>query len=120
MALHVITDELRHANARAASHGYGAGQIQASRLIDDWSSDDAHRHATEVLADVELAQAYAQSAPSGYDDYADRTGGGDLGGSHSARDEADLRTAYHAGFDIGFAAALVEGCGALMGLVARE
>jgi hypothetical protein len=119
MPMNAITDELRHANARAASHGYGTGQIEASRLIDGWSPDDVDRRAAEVLTQVELAQAYAQSAPTGYDEYAARVGASHPGGSHSARDEADLSTAYHAGFDIGFAAALVEGCAALKGR-ARE
>jgi hypothetical protein len=104
-----ITDELRHTNARAASHGYGAGQIEAARLIDSWPADELDQHAHEVLGQVDLAQAYAQEATDDYDDYAQRA---EAGGDHVS-DEA--RVAYQAGFDIGFSAALVEGCNTLMG-----
>jgi hypothetical protein len=109
-----ITDELRHTNARAASHGYGAGQIEAARLIDSWPVDELDQRANEVLGQVDLAQAYAQEAPNGYDDFAQRA---EAGGT-SVSDEA--RIAYQAGFDIGFSAALVEGCGTLMGHAVRE
>ena len=109
-----ITDELRQANARAASHGFGAGQIEAARLIDSWPVDELDQRANEVLGQVDLAQAYAQQAPSGYDEYVQRV---EVGGS-SVSDEA--RIAYQAGFDIGFSAALVEGCGTLVGHAVRE
>jgi hypothetical protein len=109
-----ITDELRHTNARAASHGYGAGQIEAARLIDSWPIDEVDEHANEVLGQVDLAQAYAQEAPSGYDDFVQRA---EAGGA-PVSDEA--RIAYQAGFDIGFSAALVEGCGTLMGRALRD
>jgi hypothetical protein len=109
-----ITDELRHTNARAASHGFGAGQIEAARLIDSWPVDELDQRANEILGQVDLAQAYAQEAPSGYDDFTKRA---EAGGA-SVSDEA--RVAYQAGFDIGFSAALVEGCGTLMGHAVRE
>jgi hypothetical protein len=109
-----IADELRHTNARAASHGFGAGQIEAARLIDSWPIDELDRRANEILTQVDLAQAYAQEAPNSYDEYVRRA---EAGGA-SISDEA--RVAYQAGFDIGFSAALVEGCGTLMGRALRD
>jgi hypothetical protein len=109
-----ITDELRHTNARAASHGYGAGQIEAARLIDSWPVEELDQRANEVLGQVDLAQAYAQQADNEYDDYVQRA-------TASGTDVSDeARVAYQAGFDIGFSAALVEGCGTLMGAALRE
>ena len=104
-----ITDELRHLNARAASHGYGAGQIEAGRIIEGWSADEVEERATEVLGQVDLAQAYAQEAETDYDDYAQRVA---AAGSEPGQ---EVRVAYEAGFDIGFSAALVHGCEALVG-----
>jgi hypothetical protein len=109
--VHTITDELRHLNARAASHGYGAGQIEAGRTIEGWSADEAERKASEVLAQVDLAQAYAQEAETDFDDYAQRV---TAAGSEPGQ---EARIAYEAGFDIGYSAALVHGCEALVGQV---
>jgi hypothetical protein len=112
--VHFITDDTRHSNARAASHGYGAGQIEAGKLIDGWSIEELDQRAHEVLDEVDQAQAYAQAAPTGYDDYVQRVTA--EGGTPSE----DARIVYQAGFDIGFSAALVEGCGVLLGHRARE
>jgi hypothetical protein len=112
--MHAITDEPRHLNARAASHGYGAGQLEAGRLMHGWSSEEIDQRATEVLGEVDLAQAYAQAAPSSYDDYAQRISASGL----TLTDDA--RVAYQAGFDIGFSATLVEGCNALKSHVATQ
>ena len=111
--MHTITDELRHLNARAASHGYGAGQTEAGRVIEGWSPDEVGERAAEVLAQVDLAQAYAQAAPTDYDDYAQRVA---AAGSEPGQES---RIAYEAGFDIGFSAALVHGCEELVGPGAR-
>jgi hypothetical protein len=111
--VHTITDELRHLNARAASHGYGAGQTEAVRTIEGWSADEAEQRANEVLGQVDLAQAYAQDAETDYDDYARRVA---AAGSEPGQ---EARIAYEAGFDIGFSAALVQGCEALVGQGAR-
>jgi hypothetical protein len=105
-----ITDEVRHLNARAASHGYGAGQIEASRLIDGWSAEELDQHSVEILGQVDLAQAYAQAAPSGYDDYVSRL----AAAGETPTEEA--KVAYQAGFDIGFSASLVEGVARVTGL----
>jgi hypothetical protein len=107
--VNTITDELRHLNARAASHGYGAGQTEAGRTIEGWSADEAEQKASEVLAQVDLAQAYAQEAETDYDDYAHRVAAAGLEPGQEAR------IAYEAGFDIGYSAALVHGCEALVG-----
>ena len=112
--MHSISDEKRHLNARAASHGYGAGQIEAGRLIDGWSIDELEKRAHEVLDQMDMAQAYAQAAPTGFDDYVHRV----RAEGSSPTDTAHI--AYQAGFDIGFSAALVEGCGVLLGVRARE
>ena len=112
--MHTITDELRHLNARAASHGYGTGRIESSRLMDGWSTDEVEQRASEVLAEVDLAQAYAQEAETGYDEYAMRASASGF----SPSDEA--RIAYQAGFDIGFSAALIEGCNARVGHALSE
>jgi hypothetical protein len=109
-----ITDETRHLNARAASHGYGAGQIEAGKLIDGWSIDELDERAHEVLDQVDVAQAYAQAASTGYEDYVQR-----LTAEGGSPTEA-AQVVYQAGFDIGFSAALVEGCGALLGHRSRE
>ena len=107
--VHTITDESRHLNARAASHGYGAGQIEAGRIIEGWSAEEAAQKASEILGQVDLAQAYAQEAETDYDDYAQRVA------AAGAEPSAETRIAYEAGFDIGFSAALVHGCEALTG-----
>jgi len=104
-----ISDDTRYSNARAASHGYGAGQIEASRLVGDWSSKEFDRHATEILKDTDQAQAYAQDAPTYYDEFAQRMSAGGV------EPTEQTKVAYEAGFDIGFSAALVHGCEALMG-----
>lgn len=115
MPSHAVIDDLRRTHARAASHGYGAGRIEANRLIGSWPDEEAPAHASAILTDVELAQAYAQEAETDFDEYARRVLEGPFRGAAD-----DLRTAYEAGFDMGFSATLVEGCGALMGRPLRE
>jgi len=111
--VHTITDELRHLNARAASHGYGAGQTEAVRIMERWSADEVEQRASEVLGQKDLAEAYAQEAETDYDDYARRVA---AAGSEPGQ---EARIAYEAGFDIGFSAAMVHGCEGLVGQSAR-
>ena len=120
MTQHVAVDERRLVNARTASHGFGAGQTEARRLIAQWPADEVGQRATDVLAHVELAQDYAQAAPSLFEEYADRLRAAEPADDELTRErQATLAAIYQAGFDIGFSSALVEGCDSLLGRRAR-
>jgi hypothetical protein len=113
---HGDLDEPRVANARTASHGFGAGQTESRWLMSHWSDEEATQHATEILDRVELAQDFAQAAPSSFEDYVARLRAADPADDPLTRDRhAALGTIYQAGFDVGFSAALVEGCRVLLG-----
>ena len=116
MTQQVAVDERRLVNARTASHGFGAGQTEARRLIAQWPAEEVGQRATQVLAHVELAQDYAQAAPSLFEEYADRLRAAEPADDQLTRERhATLAAIYQAGFDIGFSSALVEGCDTLLG-----
>jgi hypothetical protein len=116
MTQHVDVDERRLVSARTASHGFGAGQTEARRLMAQWPEDEAGQRAAEILDHVELAQDYAQAAPSLFDEYAEQLRATDPGDDDFTRERrATLAAIYQAGFDIGFSAALVEGCDTMLG-----
>jgi hypothetical protein len=103
------TDETRYENAQAASHGFGAGKVQASRLVAGWTQDEALREATLILENLDVAQAYAERAGVPFEDYAN----GLRADEHLARTLtperlATLEMVFVTGFDIGFRACLVE------------
>jgi hypothetical protein len=111
MAENRVTDDARYANAQAASHGYGTGQLRASRLSAGWSQQDSHRLAVEVLENLDRAQWYAEQESPPFEEYLeglrqDR----DLAATLSDERLDTLRTVYLTGFDIGFRSALVEAC----------
>jgi hypothetical protein len=109
-------DERRLTNARTASHGFGAGQTEARRLMAHWPAEEAAQRATQILDHVELAQDYAQAAPSLFEEYLGQLRAADPSDDPLTRDrQSTLATIYQAGFDIGFSAALVEACGVLLG-----
>jgi hypothetical protein len=102
-------DETRYANAQAASHGFGAGKVQASRLVAGWSPPEALREASLILENLDLAQAYAERARVPFEDYvsglkADE----DLARTLTPDRLATLEMVFVTGFDIGFRACLVE------------
>ena len=102
-------DRVRYANAQAASHGFGAGRVRASRLIDGWDIDEAHRQATLVLENLELAQAYAEREPAPFEDYVNGLRvDPELAQTLTPERLATLETVFLTGFDIGFRAFLVE------------
>jgi hypothetical protein len=103
------SDETRYANAKAASHGLGAGKVQASRLVAGWAPDDALREASLILENLDLAQAYAERATVPFEDYvsglrADAA----LARTLTPDRLATLEMVFVTGFDIGFRASLVE------------
>jgi hypothetical protein len=102
-------DETRYANAQSASHGFGAGKVQASRLVAGWTQDEALREATLILENLDVAQAYAERATVPFEDYvsglrADE----DLARTLTPDRLATLEMVFVTGFDIGFRACLVE------------
>jgi hypothetical protein len=111
MAPENVIDELRYAYAQAASHGCGAGQVEARGLVAAWEPEEGRRLAAQVLDNLDLAQAYAQSASTHFEDYAAQLAASEYATEKSELSHQDtLMTVYRAGFDIGFRAALVEGC----------
>lgn len=116
MTQHVDVDERRLVSARTASHGFGAGQTEARRLMTQWPTDEAAARAAQILDHVELAQDYAQAAPSLFEEYAEQLRANEPTEDQLTRDRhATLAAIYQAGFDIGFSAALVEGSNTLLG-----
>jgi hypothetical protein len=105
------SDRDRYALAQAASHGYGAGQVEAGRLIEGWDADEALRQANLILENLDVAQAYAERPTVPFDDYENGVRADpDLARTLTPNRLAALRTVFTAGFDIGFRAALVERC----------
>jgi hypothetical protein len=102
-------DETRYANAQAASHGFGAGKVQASRLVAGWTQDVALREATLILENLDLAQAYAERAGVPFEDYVNGLKADeDLARTLTPDRLATLEMVFVTGFDIGFRACLVE------------
>ena len=102
-------DETRYANAQAASHGFGAGKVQASRLVAGWTPDEALREATLILENLELAQAYAERATVPFEDYVSGLKADEALARTLTPDRlATLEMVFVTGFDIGFRACLVE------------
>ena len=63
---------------------------------------------------MDLAQAYAQSMSAPFEDYRAQLAAGTQSAETLSPDRDEtLRTVYQAGFDMGFRAALVEGCAEL-------
>jgi hypothetical protein len=109
-----VTDDVRYANAQAASHGFGAGQVEANRLIDGWDEDRAHALAPRILEHLERAQAYAERATPPFDDYvAGVRADEELARTLTPQRLHTLETVFVTGFDIGFRATLVERCAQL-------
>jgi len=103
------TDEARYANAQAASHGFGAGKVQASRLVAGWPPDDALREANLILENLDVAQAYAERATIPFGDYVSGLKA-DEALAHTLTPDrlSTLEMVFTTGFDIGFRACLVE------------
>jgi hypothetical protein len=102
-------DEVRYANAQAASHGFGAGKVQASRLVAGWTPDEALREANLILENLDLAQTYAERAGVPFDDYVSGLRADEALARTLTPDRlATLQTVFVTGFDIGFRACLVE------------
>lgn len=106
-----VADEVRYANAQAASHGFGAGQVQASRLFDGWEPHEAQGIAGRVLENLDLAQAYAERATPPFADYVNGLKADpDLARTLTPERLTTLEMVFLTGFDIGFRATLVERC----------
>ena len=102
-------DETRYANAQAASHGFGAGKVQASRLVAGWSPEEALREASLILENLDLAQAYAERAGVPFEDYVSGLKADEALARTLTPDRlATLEMVFVTGFDIGFRACLVE------------
>jgi len=114
-------DETRYANAQAASHGFGAGQVQAHRLVEGWAPDDARQQASVVLENLSVAQAYAERATVPFDDYVNGLkADSDVARTLTPERLTTLETVFVTGFDIGFRATLVEHLGHLRELAQVE
>jgi hypothetical protein len=100
----VPLESTRATAARVTSRGLGVGQIEARKYLGTLTEEDQQALATELTANVDKAQALAQSIEVPFDDYVGEliTKGevGDAG--------ANLEVLYRAGFDVGFTACLVE------------
>ena len=102
-------DPVRYANAQAASHGFGAGKVQASRLVEGWAPDEVRRQANAVLEDLDLAQAYAERGTIPFEDYVNGLkADAELARTLTPERLATLEMVFVAGLDIGFRASLVE------------
>jgi hypothetical protein len=102
-------DETRYANAQAASHGFGAGKVQASRLVAGWTPDDTLREASLILENLDIAQAYAERATIPFEDYVSGMRADEALARTLTPDRLTaLETIFVTGFDIGFRACLVE------------
>jgi hypothetical protein len=114
-------DEVRYANAQAASHGFGAGRLSAVRLIERWDPEQGSERAARVLENLPLAQAYAEREDVPFDDYVSGLRADpDLASSLTPERLATLETVFATGFDIGFRAAMVERFEALRELVLTQ
>jgi hypothetical protein len=103
------SDPVRYANAQAASHGFGAGRTQASRLFEGWTGEEIALQASQVLENLELAQAYAEREPVPFEDYVSGLrADDDLARTLTPQRLATLETVFVTAFDIGFRACLVE------------
>ncbi len=115
MTQDLAVDQERSANARATSHGYGAGKHEADRLLQQYSPEELAARATQLLEQVELAEAYAQSVPAPVEDYLHEVRAVETGTQLGDDRVASLATLYRAGFDVGFSATLVEGFARALG-----
>jgi hypothetical protein len=96
-------DSARSNYAKAASRGYGMGQIEARRFIAEQSEEDLEALRAALVGDIERSEILGQrrSVPFG-DDVRELVAKGQLEALDS------LEVVYRAGFDIGFRAHLVE------------
>jgi hypothetical protein len=96
-------DSARSNYAKAASRGFGMGQIEARRFIAEQNQEDLEALRAALGEDIERSEILGQrrSVPFG-DDVRELVAKGQL----KAQDS--LEVVYRAGFDIGFRAYLVE------------
>ncbi len=100
-------DSARAAAALVISRGLGLGKLEAQRFLDSLSPEQRQTLASDLQEDVEVTHALAQSRAVPFEEYV---------GELIAKGEvdaagADLGVLYRAGFDVGFAAGLVETTG---------
>ena len=96
-------EPVRLTYARAATHGFGIGRIEAQRYLADLAEDELGLLREAMSRDPEITQGLAQERQVPFHDYiAELTGKGLL----EQRECLDL--VYRAAFDIGFRAYLIE------------
>jgi hypothetical protein len=111
MADNRVADDARYANAQAASHGYGTGQLRASRLAAGWEPSESPRLAVGILENLDQAQWHAEQESPPFEEYLEGLRqDSDLAATLTDDRLATLRTVYVTGFDIGFRSALIEAC----------
>jgi hypothetical protein len=96
-------DRTRTSYAKAASHGLGMGQIEARRYMAELGEDDLNALHAQLLKDVEVSRALAQSRSVPFTDYV-----AELVDKGQVERGERLELVYRAGFDVGFSTCLVE------------
>ena len=96
-------DAARRSYARAASHGFGMGQIEAQRYLAELSDGARQVLSGQLIEKTDRVLALAQARPLPVSDYVD-----ELVAKGLLERVDGLERVYQAGFDIGFSAYLVE------------
>jgi hypothetical protein len=96
-------DNPRSAYAKAASRGFGMGQIEARRFIAEQSEQDLEGLRAALVDDVERSAGVGQQRSVPFGDYV-----GELVAKGQLEPQDSLEVVYRAGFDVGFRAYLVE------------
>lgn len=96
-------DPVRSSYARAASHGFGMGQIEAQRYLAELSDGARQMLSDQLMEKTDRVLALAQARTLPVDDYVS-----ELVAKGLVEQVGGLDMVYRAGFDIGFSAYLVE------------